>query len=169
MGTDINAYPEVMFEGPSETSWLSIAGGFHLSRNRELFQLVGYADARLTHQSIVQPMFTTRGLPTDLGWDASREAFIGIDWDWRTDNAVTREDAMMMVENGTTTWADKSRNFIRDPDILGATWLFSHEYSQVLQSAVEEKPSTDWLGLLALLNEYEKHGASTRVILWFDS
>lgn len=168
MGTDINIYPECGFSHDGEIRWTSICGAFEMSRNRELFQRIGLTSYNVPDQPVVSPLFPLRGLPPALGYEAQRQAFISVDGDWRSDYLVTPAEANRMVASGKARWFDEQQDAITDPDLHGHTWLSCEEYRSVL-TPEDEHINVDWWGLLAMLEEFERRGHTTRLVIWFDS
>jgi hypothetical protein len=163
MGVDITIFPEYLFNG---SYWTSLCGAFRPERNREIFQLVGLTGCNLLRDPAVDPIFSLRGLPSDLGCDARANAFIDIDGDWRSDYLVSREEAESLISEGRSRWCDDLESSILDPGVRGHTWLLAEEYKSVLLSATEV--GDEWWALLALVQEMERRGNHTRLIMWFD-
>lgn len=162
MGVDIQIYPERRLGD----RWLSICGPFRPGRNREIFQLVGLARG-LPGKPAVLPLYPIRGLPDSLGYEAERDVSIMIDGDWQVDRMITRVEAELMVAKGRTVWRDENKYRILDTDFFGHSWLTMEEYDHVLRSTSEEC-DTDWWGLHALLNEFERRENETRIVMWFN-
>lgn len=168
MVTDVHIYPEYDI-GRTEPCWFSICGAFHVPQNRKLFQAIGLSSyiGRPCSEP-VPPMFPLRGLPPALGEEARNNAFVWIEDDWRTDYAVTAEDAAALVTQGRTLWKDDMKSAIVDPDMYGHTWLSGAEYGRMLD-AVDWPIDTSWSALRVMLDEFERCGQMTRLIMWFDN
>jgi hypothetical protein len=164
MGIDINIYPEHRLSDAA--GWMSLCGAFNAPRDRELFQLMGLANCGLPDQPAVASLFSLKGLPHDLGWEANANSHISVDGDWRPDYNVTHAEAAALVREGKASWADERELSILDPDLRGPTWLSADEYKLVLNAS--SNVAAEWWGLLALLEEIERRGSSTRLVIWFD-
>ena len=164
MGVDINIFPE--YSVRPHGHWLSFCEGVNAGRDREIFQLMGLAGCNLPGMDPINPLFALRGLPPDLATDATDNAFISVDGDWRTHHVVSRTEAEDLIKEGKSRWYDSRQTRILNPYLRGYTWLYCHEYKRVLETASEA--SAEWWGLLALIEELERRELRTRLVIWFD-
>lgn len=162
MGTDIHAYPEYKL---GDVGWASLCGEFELARDYELFgKMAGVRD----RVAMVSP----RGLPADFGDAVRDDCFEDVEpYLEAPEFRLTRERAEQCVKAGKSFWLNEHQGAISSPDWHSFTWLFLSEYRAILGA---ERVSTwpigvTYYGLLAMLEEIERRGCRTRVVMWFDN
>lgn len=86
MGCDIHAYIEHVVPGYMSTCFAEL----HMNRNYDLFNLL--AGVRASRLKVEGPIYETRGVPTELSWQANAHWNDGIE-DWHSASWLNSKEA----------------------------------------------------------------------------
>ena len=164
MGCDIHVFMEYKSktsDRPFMRGWPRINPG----RDYLLFgKLAGVRDSY--HQ-----MFEPRGLPADIGWQASHDAYLYIvEEKMGAEDTCTLEDAKRwgapIIEHNGKPWKTLH------PDWHSHSWLTLDEFSQALEKKVEGQTYShdpEYFALVEAAKVLEKAGNEVRFVFWFDN
>jgi len=164
MGADIHAYIE--YAQPSSNDklhWTPFAGQLSLWRDYNLFGKIAGVRGE-------GPVFPLRGMPDDLGYEASGDCCLYInDENPDQEGHCSRENAERWVESGISEWKWDKRK-VTHPDWHSHTWLSTDEFRQILQMPCEHGSVHEcYLAALAAMEALQAAGNHVRIVIWFDN
>lgn len=164
MGCDIHIYPEYSsFRSGAKDYWQNFATNMNPGRDYELFgALAGI-------RGFPGPIVPIRGLPDDLAMMTKWDNTIWVsETKPDTENHCSRENAESWVKTGGSSWIDDTKDAVTHPDHHSHTWLTVEEFRAAIALVGRDVEMT-YYALLAALDEIEKRGGKTRVVMWFDN
>ena len=157
MGCDIHCYIE--YKSPNTEGWSDFGGRVNPGRNYDLFgKLAG------VRRSEVTPVVEPRGLPEDISYAASSDAWIYVSSTGSGEGCCTQEQAERWVGWGAR-YRDPEKMFISNPDWHTHSWLTTDEYA----AAIEGSSEPEYAAILAAMRSFEENGFQARIVFWFDN
>lgn len=176
MGCDIHCYVEyqVSYFG-EEPRWASFGNRINPGRDYELFALM--ADVRNYYSPRIEPLYTPRGLPEDVGLSARWDNTLYVTDEERADyGSVTRAVADIWLANNTTTVAKTKGNgvtaAVHHPDWHSHSWLNVDELAAVFRvyRAAHKRPvGLEYRALLSAMRYLKRESTGVRLVFWFDN
>lgn len=159
MGVDIHCFVEARWRD-DDAGWQSVAQ-FDLPRDRDAF-------GRIAGIQGVEAVFPARGLPPGLGYSADKACHLWVADDMAEQQGwCSRAEAEKWIADGQTHWVAPNR--ILDPDFFGFTWLTLSEWSSAIEAPTPYRVGVEYLAVAGAMNELERGGYLSRVVIWFDA
>lgn len=162
MGADIHAYPEYTETGLN--GWLGF-GRLSLRRDYDLF-------AKLAGVRGSGQMVPSRGMPVDASlatrWD--NQLYVS-DGDPDGEGNCSKASAERWVSDGSSRWVDERKVNVTHPDWHSHSYCSPRELREVLEAVRPKVWSIDvqYWAVLAMLDEVERRGGTSRLVFWFDN
>lgn len=177
MGCDIHCYVEyqVSYFG-GEPQWACFGNRINPGRDYELFALM--ADVRNYYSPRIEPLYTPRGLPEDVGLSARWDNTLYVtDAERAGDGSVTRASAEAWIANGITKAAatregEGTVTAIYHPDWHSHSWLNVDELAAVFRvyRAAHKRPvGLEYRALLSAMRYLKRESTGVRLVFWFDN
>lgn len=162
MGADIHLYPEYStFRNDSRDYWQSFATDMNPGRDYELFGVLAGVRGQET------PLVPLRGLPDHPSITTSWDNTVWVS-DTEGEKLCSKETAESWVRTGCSRWLDDSKRGVTHPDHHSHTWLTLPEFKAAI-AILGRDVAHGYYGLIAALEEMERRGAKTRIVMWFDN
>ena len=156
MGCDIHCYIE--YKSPDTDGW-SDFGRINPGRNYDLFgKLAGVRRIEVT------PVVEPRGLPEDVAYAASSDAWLFVTDTGSSEGCCSREQAEQWVGWGAR-YRNSEKEFVSNPDWHSHSWLTPNEFA----IAIEGSGEPEYEAILAAMRSFEAGGFQARVVFWFDN
>ena len=183
MGCDIHCYVE--YRTPRHrpgSSWSDFGGRINPGRNYRIFEQMAGVRAIDEKNAVVPP----RGLPDDIGYAASGDAWVWIDYDGHhcdcgESNSVDPDTAARWADYrddgkgyryGYDDAAKVKPLWVAGPDWHSHSWLTPSEFATALERAGDDATPHDepeYYALLAAMRALEGYGNEVRLVFWFDN
>lgn len=170
MGCDTHMYIEYKRKENGGNYWSSFGGRINPGRNYSMFGIISKG-VRYDSDFSFEP----KGLPEDMGYKASGDAYLLITDDGDGEGECTLENAESWSKYGRKIIRTKDGTPIKieHPDWHSHSWLTIDEFEQALtyynsKGDIEYK-EVKYEAMLSAMKTFKEHGYDVRVVFWFDN
>lgn len=172
MGCDIHTYIEYeAYPDSDRHAWWCMGGRYNPGRDYLMFDIM--AGVRGSDHTLFEP----RGLPDNIGWEVTDEAYLRISDEYANQEGYCSEQQARQWSTGAYAERLIERDgkpvLVSHPDWHSHSWLTADELAQCLgqYTLVSEYGPYDvgWDAILATMRAFEDRGVRSRLVFWFDN
>lgn len=171
MGCDIHLYTE--YKRKTDNHWQHFGGRINPGRNYFMFGIMSKGVRSRPSFS-----FEQKGLPSDLSYQSSRDAYLIINNDYQDNEGYcSLEQAKRYETYGKEIIYNEGQPYkVQHPDWHSHSWLTTEEFKQVMifynqeaSRVVGDFCEPEYEAVLAAMRRFIELGCDVRIVFWFDN